>query len=584
MTQHSHAESGIAVYRRLLSYVLPQWRRFVVAALALVVVAGSEALFAMMMKPMLDGTFVERDPTTIAYTPIALIAIFLVRGIAAYSAEYGMARIARQVIKVLRGEMFANMLHLPVSYFDLTPSGRIISKLIYDVEQVAMAATDVVSILIRDSLSVVALLAWMFYLDWKLALVLLIGAPLIALLIRVINQRFRRYSSHIQESMGTVSHIAEEVITGQRVIKTFGGQGYESKRFEEANENNRRLNLKLLSTSAASVPLVQLIAAMAAAGVIALALSQENLSVGGFVSFITAMMMILQPMKRLTKISASLQRGIAAAISIFEFRDTPCEEESGSALLTREHCRDHPISIEIEHFSYPGKEGLVLEQIALEIKPGEIVALVGRSGSGKSTLANLIPRFYELEHGTITVGGADIRSYTRESLRAQIALVSQHITLFNGTIANNIAYGRLDGTPEEAIIAAAEAAHAWEFIRQLPQGLQTVVGENGALLSGGQRQRLSIARALLKKAPILILDEATSALDTHSERHIQQALQLLMANSTTLVIAHRLSTIEDADRIVVLEQGRVLESGNHRQLLTAAGPYSALYNLQFSEK
>ncbi|MBF0219707.1 MAG: lipid A export permease/ATP-binding protein MsbA [Gammaproteobacteria bacterium] len=571
---------GVSVYRRLLGYVIPHWRVFIFAMLAMLVVAGSETLFAMLMKPLLDGTFVERDETVIYYTPLALILLFLFRGIASYISEYSMSQVARLVIKKLRSEMFAQLLHLPVNFFDNTPSGTIIAKLIYDVEQVALAATDVITILIRDTLTVVGLLAWMFYLNWQLALILLIGTPLIAQFIRVINHRFRRYSSHIQTSMGEVSHIAEEAIVGQRIVKTYAGQDYERQRFEHANEENRRLNMKLMSTSAASVPLVQFVSALAAAGVIYVALRQEDLSVGGFVSFITAMMMLMQPMKRLTKISASLQRGIAAAISIFTFIDLPAEEDEGRLVLSG--CYQE-VAFAIESFHYSNSEKAVLQQIHFTVKAGTTVALVGRSGSGKSTLVNLLPRFYPLTAGVITVDGIDIREYQLAALRDQLALVSQHVTLFNDTIANNIAYGRLGGTPEADIIAAAEAAHAWEFIRELPLGLQTPIGENGVLLSGGQRQRLSIARALLKRAPILILDEATSALDSHSERHIQEALELLMANSTTLVIAHRLSTIERADQIIVMDQGRIVERGTHTELLALGGAYSALYQLQFAD-
>lgn len=575
---------GTRLYRRLLGYVFPFWRAFAIAIVCLLVVAGTEAGFAAFIKPMMDGSFVERDPEIIKLTPLVLIGLFLVRGIASFLSGYWMAWVARKVISSLRGEMFAQLLRLPVSFYDSTPSGTLLSKLIYDVEQVARATTDVITILIRDTFTVIGLLGWMFYLNWRLALILLIGTPLIAHIINFINRRFRRYSTRIQDSVGDVTQIAEETIEGQRVVKTFGGQQYERERFEQANERNRLLNMKLESTNAGSVPLVQFIAAIAAAAVIYFALREvdrSELTVGSFMSFVAAMMMLLAPMKRLTKITANLQRGIAAAASIFGFIDTPAEVDVGTRSVQR---TAGAVSYRDVCFSYREEKGEVLHEVSFDVEPGQSIAFVGRSGSGKSTLVSLLPRFYDVGSGQILIDGHDVREFPLLELRDQIALVSQHITLFNDTIANNIAYGRLEGASREAIIAAAEAAHAMEFINDLPEGLDTLVGENGVLLSGGQRQRLAIARALLKDAPILILDEATSALDTESERHIQAALEELMENRTTLVIAHRLSTIENADRIVVMEKGCIVESGRHAELLQQGGQYAALYNLQFQDK
>ncbi|MBE0509230.1 MAG: lipid A export permease/ATP-binding protein MsbA [Chromatiales bacterium] len=574
---------GAKVYRRLLGYVLPHWPAFAVAIVALLLVAATEAGFAAFIKPLIDGSFVERDQRIIMYAPLVLVGLFFVRGVAAFLSSYAMAWVGRKVINTLRGEMFTHLLRLPVSFYDRTPSGTLLAKLTYNVEQVARATTDVITILVRDTFTVIGLLGWMFYLNWRLALVLLIGAPLIAHVINLINRRFRRYSTRIQDSVGDVTQIAEEAINGQRVVKTFGGQAYEQGRFDQANERNRKLNMKLESTNAASVPVIQFIAAIAAAGVIYMALQEverSELTVGGFMSFIAAMMLLLAPLKRLTKILASLQKGIAAAQSIFDFVDTPAEPEPGNKQLARAM---GAVRYQKVSFRYQEDSELVLHDIDLAIKPGQSVAFVGRSGSGKSTLVGLLPRFYDVSAGQILIDGEDIRSLGLQSLRDQIALVSQHITLFNDTIANNIAYGRLEGASREAIIAAAEAAHAMEFIRQLPEGLDTMVGENGVLLSGGQRQRLAIARALLKDSPILILDEATSALDTESERHIQAALETLMQNRTTLVIAHRLSTIERVDCIMVMDKGRIIESGSHGELLAKNGQYANLYRLQFQD-
>jgi subfamily B ATP-binding cassette protein MsbA len=575
---------SLHLYRRLLRYVLPHWRVFLTASLALIIVAGSEAAFAALIKPMMDGTFVERDSAVIKWAPVVMIVLFLFNGIASYGASMGMQWVARRVIKTLRGEMFRRLLKLPVVYFDSTASGNLISKLIYDVEQVSMASTEAVSVLIRDTLTVVALLGWMLYLNWQLALILFLGAPIIAKVINTISGHARRYSSRIQHSVGDVAHVAEEAIEAQRVVKTFGGQAYETARFDEANERNRRLTLRLESNVAASVPIVQFIAATASAGIIYVATLDsmlDKITPGSFVSFLAAMMMMYAPTKRLTRVTVVLQRGLAAAESIFGFLDTPLEVDEGKQRVERAR---GAVEYRDVTFHYNDEQAPVLHEVNLNIAPGQTVALVGRSGSGKSTMVGLLPRFYDVQRGRILLDGVDIRDLELESLRDQIALVSQHIVLFNDTIEHNIAYGRMSGVARSEVEHAAEAAHAMEFIRDLPLGLDTLVGENGVLLSGGQRQRIAIARALLKDAPILILDEATSALDTHSERHIQQALEALMKNRTTLVIAHRLSTIEGADLIAVMEKGRIVEAGKHRELLARNGHYAALHNLQFRDE
>ena len=578
------AQAGsLAIYRRLLAYVRPHMRAFIFAAIALGFVGLTEAAFAILVKPLIDGTFVQKDPMIVRMAPIALIVLFMVRGVASYFSTYWMMWVARQVISMLRGQMFSQLLRLPVGFYDHTSSGTLLSKLNYDVEQVAMASSQVISIVIRDILTIIGLLGWMFYIDWVLAVILLIGTPLIAWVIREINKRFRRYSTRIQSSVGTITEIASEAIEGQRVVKTFGGQRYEDERFAAANDENRRLNMRMEATSAAAVPVIQWVAATAAAGVIFVATRDQNLqqlTAGTFVSFVASMMMLLSPMKRLASVMSSLQRGVSAAESIFKLIDIPAEIDTGTQHIGRSSGR---VEYRDVHFAYQAEKGDVLHGVSFNVEAGQTVAFVGRSGSGKSTLVSLLPRFYDLQQGSILLDGIDIRDIPLEELRDQVALVSQHITLFNDTIANNIAYGRLAGTSREAIIAASEAAHAMEFIRDLPQGLDTMVGENGVLLSGGQRQRLAIARALLKNSPILILDEATSALDTQSERHIQAALEQLMKNRTTLVIAHRLSTIEGADKIIVMDKGQVVESGRHDELLRAGGHYAALQSMQFAE-
>lgn len=575
-------QDSAGVYKRLLGYSLPYWKIFAVSVFAMVFFAATDTAFAALMKPMLDGSFVDKNPDTIRFIPLAIIGLFLIRGVTGFISEYGMAWVGRQVINNLRHAMFQQMLRLPTTFYDKTSSGQLISKLTYDVEQVAHASTTALTVMVRDTLTLIGLMAWMLYLNWMLALTFLIAGPFIALLIAYVNKRFRRISGRIQASMGGVTEAVEQAIEGQRVIKIFGGQRHQTGIFDKVNEANRRQQMKMTATREASVPLIQLVAGSALAGIIALATSPEMLkeiTVGTFMSFIVAMTMMLAPIKRLTNIHSSIQRGIVAAESIFELLDREAEKDTGA--LRIEHARG-AIEYHNVSFAYDASKGRVLENINLGIEPGQTVAFVGRSGSGKSTLVSLLPRFYDLSIGRITLDGHDIRDLALESLRNQIALVGQEVILFNDTIANNIAYGRGGEVREEEIIRAAEAAHAMEFIRQLPQGLHTVIGEKGVLLSGGQRQRLAIARALFKDAPILILDEATAALDTESERAIQAALEQLVRNRTTLIIAHRLSTIERADVIVVMDRGRIVEQGRHAELLARGGHYASLHRMQFA--
>ncbi len=570
------------LYFRLLKYVAAYWRVFALALFGMVMVGLTEVALPALMKPLLDGTFVYKDQSLMRWMPAIIIAVVAVRGAAEYTAAYSINWVGNKLVMDLREAMFGKLLDLPTPYYDDHASGNLISKLTFDVTQVTAAGTSVLTVIFKDSVALVGLLVYMLWLNWKLTLLALVMTPLIVGVVRLISVRLRMSSRSVQQTMGDVTQVLQETIEGHKVVKLFGGQRYEAMRFGEQVNHVRRFMMKQTTAAAASVPVVQLLAGFALAAIVYLATQQSSaneITVGEFVSFVTAMLMLTAPLKRVTSVNEPLQRGLAAAESVFELIDQPGESDQGRTAITRV---DGEIRFEHVTFSYANAERAALQAITLTIHPAETVALVGASGGGKSTLANLVPRFYRPTAGRILLDGHDLEALTLASLRANIALVSQDVVLFNDSVAANIGYGVMRDTSEADIVKAAEAAHAMEFIRAMPQGLHTLVGENGVKLSGGQRQRLAIARALLKNAPVLILDEATSALDSESERHVQAALETLMRGRTTLVIAHRLSTIEKADRIIVLDQGRIAKTGTHRELLAAGGIYARLYEIQFA--
>ncbi len=571
-------------YRRLLGLVRPYWPLWIVAGIGMVFDAAASGAFVRLIKPMLDDLFVLRDPEVIFWMPIALVGLFVLRGLATFAGDYGMARIGRSVVRDLRNLVFGKYQRLPAAYFDREPGGQVVSRVIYGAEQVAQASADAIKTMVVDGLTVVAMLTVMLWTSPSLTLYLFVMVPLTGLVWRYVGRRYRSINRTIQSSMGDVTGIVEDAVEGHREIRIYGGQAREAGRFSSAANDNLRLNLKIATTNALSTSTIQLVAASALAAIVWRATRPDlldSMSAGAFMSLITAMLVMLPSIKRLTTVQAVVQRGVAAADELFAVLDAAPERDTGTRRLERTR---GDIALETVSLRYTGRDQAALEKVSLRCAPGSVTALVGPSGSGKSSLVSLLPRFYEPTEGRILLDGHPLDEYRLADLRAQIALVSQRVVLFNGSIADNIAYGGLAGASRARIEAAAEAANAMEFIRALPEGLDSPVGEQGALLSGGQRQRIAIARALLKDAPILILDEATSALDTQSERLIQDALARLMDDRTTLVIAHRLSTIEHADQIAVMDHGRLAELGRHEELLAREGMYAALHRLQFRDK
>lgn len=576
--------TGLQVYQRLIAYSIKYWHYLLLAVLGLIVSAATQPLFTWILGPLLDKAILQRDQQVIAWLPVGILGIFLLRGIAMFVSGYYIGLIGRKVTQTLREQIFGQMLRMPVQFFETNASGKLLSYVSYYIDQVANASIRGVTSLVQDSFTALGLLGMMFWQSWQLALGILVIGPFITLIIVYVTRRMRRLSHKLQDSVSDVTQIANEMIRGYKVVRIFNGEEYEAKRFNQANEYSMALQMKRMMTELMSTPLVQFLVAVALAAIVYVATREStltSLTPGTFMSFIMSMIMLLTPIRNLTQLNLQLQTAIAAGESLFELLDSQPEIDHGTRELS--HCNG---AVELSNvaFVYPGTEKTVLRNINLQVKPGEKIALVGKSGSGKTTLVNLLPRFYDATQGEIRLDGVPLTELRLQNLRTQIAYVGQEIILFNDTVRNNIAYGDMRGMSDAQVRAAAQAAYALEFIEKLPQGFDTLIGDNGVTLSGGQRQRLSIARAILSPSPVLILDEATSALDTESERHIQAALDHLLANRTTFMIAHRLSTIENADRILVMHDGEIVEMGNHHELLALGGQYARLHAMQFHDE
>jgi subfamily B ATP-binding cassette protein MsbA len=573
--------AAAAIYKRLFQYAKPHWKMFAIGLIGAILFSGTNAGMLWFINEFLDEAFIRQNRDMLWFVPVGVIVIFLVRGVGDYVSSYFPGYVGRQVVKGLRGELFAKYMHLPVSFYDRTSTAQMMSRLTYNVELVAEAATSTLVNLVRDSLSFLVSLGYLFYLNWKLASIIILLAPPLSWLLRRINLLFRRYSGRIQSSMGDITRVSKEGLDGQRVIRAFNAQDYQLRQFEEVNERNRHSYMRLISTKSAGNPVVQMIASFGLAGVLYLAVLQvldQQVSFGDFVTFLLAIITASQSLRSITNGLGPMQQGIAAGSSIFEVLDAPNEPVGGTRPLA--HAQGE-VEFRDVHFVYAEEKGKVLHGVNVKVPARTTLAIVGKSGSGKSTLVGLLPRFYDPQQGAVMLDGVDVREYNIKDLRNQVSIVSQDVVLFNDSIRNNITFGMQNVTPE-AIEEAARAAYVLDFAKELPEGLDSQFCDRGTLLSGGQKQRIAIARALLKNAPVLVLDEATSALDTESERRIQAALETLVRNRTTLVIAHRLSTVERADRIIVMHEGEVIESGTHAELLARNGSYAALHRLQFS--
>ncbi|WP_158769619.1 lipid A export permease/ATP-binding protein MsbA [Paraglaciecola sp. L1A13] len=571
------------VFKRFAVYLKDFKLAFAVAVIGMVGYSLIDAYVISLLQPIIDGNGGKWDYDYLRLAAYFVIPVFMARGIFNFMGTYTLSWISSQVVMKMREQLFHQYMHLPVAFHDHHPSGQLISKVIYDTEQVAGAAGKAFLTLVREGALVFGLLFWMFYHSWQLALVFILIGPLVAVIVSSVSKRFRLVSKNIQHAMGNLTSSAEQIIKGHKVVLMFGGQDLEASRFAKKNNHNRQQNMKLVIAQILSVSSIQVIASVALAVVLYIS-SKPNfitdLTPGTFVTVVVAMTMLLKPLKQLTTVNSEFQKGMAACVSIFSILDNPIEKDTGTKALDKAKGK---LEFRDVTFHYPNKDDAAITDMSFTVEPGKMFALVGRSGSGKSTISSLLTRFYDVDQGTILLDDVPLQDFKLKDLRRQFALVSQHVTLFNDTIANNIAYGSEGRVTSEQILAAAKTAHALEFIDQLPKGMDTLIGENGLMLSGGQRQRLAIARAVLLDAPVLILDEATSALDTESERLIQDALETLQQDRTSIVVAHRLSTIESADQILVIEKGCILEQGSHGSLLSQDGAYAQLHKLQFGD-
>jgi ATP-binding cassette, subfamily B, bacterial MsbA len=569
-------------FTRLMQFAKPYKAAFIVAIVGMLGYAAVDSYFISNIQPFIDEGLMGKNPNVMKWAPLFVIVMFIIRGICHFIGNYCLAWVGNNVVEDLRQNLFEHIMAMPVKYHDKESTGTLISKLTFDTEQVLSATSKALLTLVQQGAFVAGLLIVMFYHSWQLSAIFFVLVPVIALIVSYVSKRFRAVSKKIQESMGVVTTAAEQTFNGHKVILTFGGQKRESDRFAKINKHNRQQRMKMVATKSASVPVIQVIASFALAFVLYIATIDSikaTLTPGAFVNVLGAMMMLLRPLKLLTTVNSEFQKGMAASVSIFKVLDEATETDTGTVAIKKSK---GVLELKGVNFGYEGEEQLALKNLSFKANAGETVALVGRSGSGKSTTISLLLRFYQAQAGQVLIDDIDIKDYKLADLREQFAYVSQSVVLFNDSIANNIAYGRPDASREE-IIEAAKNAHVLEFAESMSEGLDTNIGDNGALLSGGQRQRVAIARALLCDAPFLILDEATSALDTESERHIQDALTTLQKNRTSIVIAHRLSTIEKADTILVMDQGEVIEQGNHQSLLKQNGAYAQLHNFQFGE-